>query len=99
MSAAGITCFAAAITCASRGLPPTWCSTLGSFDLSRVPLPAAMIATAVRAAAWGRFVAVWMDFDACFFLLFKYTPCGLPSPGEVEAEQRSYPQTRRNVSR
>jgi hypothetical protein len=45
---AGTTLVAAAITCASKGLPPTSCSTLGYFDLSRVPLPAAMIATAMR---------------------------------------------------
>src|SRR5579863_1070692 len=50
MSAAGTTTFAAAITCASSGLPPTWCRTLGSLDLSRVPLPAAMMTMAVRVA-------------------------------------------------
>src|SRR5207245_2389099 len=39
---------AAAITCASSGLPPTSCNTFGCFDFSRVPLPAAMIAIASR---------------------------------------------------
>src|SRR5438874_8901119 len=37
---------AAAMTCASSGRPPTSCSTLGRFDLRRVPLPAAMMAIA-----------------------------------------------------
>src|SRR5271156_6484313 len=36
------------MTCARIGLPPISCRTLGCFDLSRVPLPAAMIATATR---------------------------------------------------
>src|SRR5215472_7406016 len=46
MSSGETTWSAAAITCASNGLPPTSCSTLGCFDFSRVPLPAAMIAIA-----------------------------------------------------
>ena len=37
----------------SSGLPPTSCSTLGSCDLSRVPLPAAMMATATRGGCAG----------------------------------------------
>jgi hypothetical protein len=37
---------AAAITCATSGLPPISWSTLGRCDLRRVPLPAAMITTA-----------------------------------------------------
>jgi len=41
---------AAAITCANRGFPPTSCNTFGSCDLSRVPLPAAMMAMATRGA-------------------------------------------------
>src|SRR6266576_1451269 len=48
-SDAGTTFVAAAITCASSGLPPTWCKTFGYFDFRRVPLPAAMMATAM----WG----------------------------------------------
>src|SRR5207253_9065772 len=47
-SLAGTTLVAAATTCTSRGLPPTSCSTLGCLDLSRVPLPAAILAMAVR---------------------------------------------------
>jgi hemin uptake protein HemP len=34
------------MTCSSRARPPTSCRTLGRLLLSRVPLPAAMIATA-----------------------------------------------------
>src|SRR5215813_6810063 len=37
---------AARITCATSGLPPTSCKTLGRFDFSRVPFPAAMMAIA-----------------------------------------------------
>src|ERR1041385_5444167 len=48
MSDGATTFEAAAITCASRGLPPTSCRTFGSLDLRRVPLPAAMMAMAVR---------------------------------------------------
>src|SRR5580692_3203332 len=47
-SCGGTTRVAAAITWANRGLPPTSCSTFGSCDLRRVPLPAAMIAMATR---------------------------------------------------
>src|SRR6476659_5008650 len=39
---------AARMTCSSSGLPPTSCNTFGSCDLSLVPLPAAMMATARR---------------------------------------------------
>ena len=46
MCSGATTRLAAAITCASSGLPPIWCSTLGRFDFNRVPLPAAMITTA-----------------------------------------------------
>src|SRR5208283_1667212 len=49
-SLAGTTRVAAAITCARSVLPPTSCSTFGSCDLSRVPLPAAMMATATLGA-------------------------------------------------
>src|SRR5580658_6859681 len=48
MSFAGTTFCALAITWARIGLPPTSCKTLGCFDLSRVPFPAAMIAMAIR---------------------------------------------------
>ena len=57
------------------GLPPTSCSTLGCFDLSRVPLPAAMIAMATR----GRCTAGLLgreDFDFAlegFAMLSQYT--------------------------
>src|SRR3954452_22803068 len=47
-SLAGTTLAAARITCSRTGLPPTSCSTLGICDFSRVPLPAAIIATAMR---------------------------------------------------
>src|SRR5579863_756883 len=50
-SFAGTMRTAARITCSSRGFPPTSCNTLGSCDLSLVPLPAAMMATARRGAA------------------------------------------------
>ena len=42
---------AAAITCANSGFPPTSCKTFGSCDFNRVPLPAAMMAIAMRGAA------------------------------------------------
>src|SRR5438552_1697937 len=48
ISWAETTFVAAAITCASSGLPPTSCNTFGCFDFSRVPLPAAMMAIATR---------------------------------------------------
>src|SRR5581483_2742250 len=57
-SFAGVTCWAAAITCDNNDLPPTWCRTLGCFDFSRVPLPAAMIAIAVR-----KFGADFIEFQ------------------------------------
>src|ERR1700678_2224007 len=50
ISTGGTMCVAEAITCASSGLPPTSCSTLGNCDFSRVPLPAAMMAMATRGA-------------------------------------------------
>src|SRR5229473_8458052 len=50
MSRAATTCVAAATTCASSDFPPTSCRTLGNCDFSRVPLPAAIIATATRPA-------------------------------------------------
>src|ERR1017187_9837216 len=46
MRSAGTSAFAAAMTCSRRARPPTWCSTLGRLLFSRVPLPAAKIATA-----------------------------------------------------
>src|ERR1700686_4365268 len=49
MSLAGTSFFAVAITWDRIGLPPISCRTLGCFDLSRVPLPAAMMAIAIRA--------------------------------------------------
>src|SRR5437016_13757426 len=48
MSSAGTTFIADAITWASNGLPPISCRALGRFDLSLVPLPAAMITMANR---------------------------------------------------
>src|SRR5438128_12284321 len=51
ISFAGTTRRAAAITCASRGLPPASWRTFGCFDFRRVPLPAAMMAIAVRGCA------------------------------------------------
>src|ERR1700758_4762696 len=50
------------MTCSSRGLPPTSCNTLGSCDLSLVPLPAAMMATAIRGAELGFDGSVRGDF-------------------------------------
>src|SRR5216684_1088297 len=50
MSRAATTCVAAATTCASSDFPPTSCRTLGNCDFSRVPFPAAIIATATRPA-------------------------------------------------
>src|SRR5712691_6603740 len=49
-SFAGTICTAARITCSSNGFPPTSCNTLGNRDLSLVPLPAAIMATAMRVA-------------------------------------------------
>ena len=49
-SFAGTIRTAARITCSSSGFPPTSCNTLGSCDFSLVPLPAAMMATAMRGA-------------------------------------------------
>src|SRR5579862_961343 len=43
MSCGGTTCAATAMTCASSGRPPISCRTFARFDLSRVPLPAAMM--------------------------------------------------------
>src|ERR1039458_10379887 len=51
MLSAGTSVFAAAMTCSRRARPPTWCSTLGRLLFSRVPLPAAMIATAKPVAS------------------------------------------------
>src|SRR5438552_11879134 len=51
ISFAGTTRRAAAITCASRGLPPASWRTFGCLDFRRVPLPAAMMAIAVRGCA------------------------------------------------
>src|SRR5437660_8591058 len=47
----GTTRRAAAITCASRGFPPASWRTFGCLDFRRVPLPAAMMAIAVRGCA------------------------------------------------
>src|SRR6266478_7537313 len=72
MSCAGTTFCAVAMTCARIGLPPTSCRTLGCFDLSRVPLPAAMIAMATRCGFCRE------DFDSVFVfgafaMLSQYT--------------------------
>src|SRR5580658_10322107 len=67
ISFAGTTFCAAAITCARIGLPPTSCRTLGCFDLSRVPFPAAMIAMATRGRG---------GFDAEAFDLVFVAVCG-----------------------
>src|SRR5882724_8368128 len=48
MSLGGTTLAAVAITWDRIGFPPTSCKTLGCFDFSRVPLPAAMMAMATR---------------------------------------------------
>src|ERR1035437_10721060 len=48
---AGTSVLAAAMTCSRRARPPTSCSTFGRLLLSRVPLPAAMIATAKPVAS------------------------------------------------
>src|SRR5450759_372342 len=72
MSWAGTTFCAVAMTCARIGLPPISCRTLGCFDLSRVPLPAAMIAMAIR----GRCGFDREDFDlvfGVFTMLSQYT--------------------------
>src|SRR6266702_6272569 len=53
MLSAGTSVFAAAMTCSRRALRPTSCSTLGRLLLSRVPLPAAMMATANPVASMG----------------------------------------------
>src|SRR5580704_4246346 len=68
-SVAGTMRTAARITCSSRGFPPTSCNTLGSCDLSLVPLPAAIMATATRGAP-ARTEA--LPFDFVFFIGFKY---------------------------
>src|SRR5262252_4495837 len=47
------------MTCSSSGLPPTSCRTFGSCDLSLVPLPAAMMATARRGASADTSFADW----------------------------------------
>src|SRR5581483_9362919 len=54
---------------ASSGLPPTSCNTFGCLDLRRVPLPAAIIAIAVRA-----------ERLACEFIDFKYKLQSAGSP-------------------
>src|ERR1022692_3922497 len=68
MSCAGTTRVAAAITWASSGLPPTSCSTFGSCDLRRVPLPAAMMATATRGAAVAEVLDEAIAFDFIIYL-------------------------------
>src|SRR5437868_929661 len=50
MFSGDITSDADRITCATRGLPPTSCNTLGRFDFSLVPFPAAMMAMAKSCA-------------------------------------------------
>src|SRR5258707_1280853 len=73
MSCAGTTFCAVAITCARIGLPPISCRTLGCLDLSRVPLPAAMIAMAIC----GGCEFGGEDFDLVFGLftmLSQYKP-------------------------
>src|SRR5437868_560165 len=76
-SLAGTTLAAVRITCSSSGLPPTSCNTLGSCDLSRVPLPAAMIATAIRGGTAGDVRNVLreetVDFRFDFFIRPQYT--------------------------
>src|SRR5207302_9651066 len=69
-SLAGTTFVAASMTWANSGFPPTSCKTLGCLDLSRVPLPAAMIAIAIRGAV------VLLEAEECFLegdIGFQYT--------------------------
>src|ERR1700675_2310273 len=67
---AGTTFCALAMTCARIGLPPTSCRTLGCFDLSRVPLPAAMTAMAIRGGC-----GFDRDLPSGFFtMLSQYKP-------------------------
>ena len=58
IASAQATFLADAITWAKSGFPPTSCNTLGCFDLSRVPLPAAMIAMAVLREVSGLLMCV-----------------------------------------
>src|SRR5580700_8808340 len=76
MSFAGTTFCAVAITCARIGLPPTSCKTLGCFDLSRVPLPAAMIAIAIRGGCgfdWEAARLVFFFVSGSFAMHSQYT--------------------------
>src|SRR5713226_644048 len=63
------------MTYASSGLPPTSCSTLGCLDFSLVPLPAAMMAMAMRGAD------IWLE------LLFLGFDIGTNIPRESGARQ------------
>src|SRR5216684_8644130 len=84
-SLGGTTLVAAAITWASKGLPPTSCSTLGCLDFSRVPLPAAMMAIAMRGV------------DAWFELLFWGFDTGTNIPREYGARQVHFSMARPQV--
>lgn len=64
------------MTWANWGLPPTSCRTLGSFDLRRVPLPAAMMAMAVREEL---LIGFAMTFNYKVFCNDKVTPTICPA--------------------
>ncbi len=72
---------------ASSGLPPTSCRTLGSCDLSRVPLPAAMMATATRGGESGwhlrRSVRSWISSFAPLYLEPEQYRRGCPIADQV----------------
>ena len=77
-SLAPTTLAAARITCSSSGFPLTSCNTLGIRDFSLVPLPAAMIAIAIRGAAAERLeveanFGQAEDFALDFFIRTQYT--------------------------
>src|SRR5208282_3782175 len=77
ISRAGTTFSAVAITWARIGLPPISCRTLGCFDLSRVPLPAAIMAMAICGTCGfcrGDFVFVSDDLA----MLSQYTANNTP---------------------
>ena len=93
-SLAGTTLAAARITCSRTGLPPTSCSTLGICDFSRVPLPAAIIATAMRGTKGApdfddrfdnRFRCRSFQFEFRFqFLHSNFNISRLPSDGHFQ---------------
>src|SRR5260370_14242614 len=70
MSSAGTICLAVAMACARIGWPPTSCRTWGCFDLSRVPLPAAIMTTAMEIRAG---CGVEFDLRFAFAMLSQYT--------------------------